>query len=693
MSISRYCPVCGEDTREEHCPNDGAITVVKQLFVKSADGYLPRDIVAGRYRIEGALGRGAYGAVYSARHTGTDQRIALKMLTLDTTGIDGDTHVQRFFREARATARLRHLNTVRVFDVGQTEEGPLFLAMEMLQGPSLTTWLRREFEGGRRISEAHTIDIAIAALKSLGEAHRSELVHRDVKPGNIVLHRGPDDETIVKVLDFGIARAVGSNLTQTGHSLGTPAYMSPEQCRGEALDGRSDLYAISVLMYLMTTAELPYASADNMALLFMHINAPIPDPRKVEGVKLSDQFAKTLQRGLAKSADDRFKDAKAMIKELETVRAVHSPAVAEFSLTIDDPLWNIDQSGVHLKAGNTVTQSGARHEGVTRDVVVVDGELPTVAVGLAAARPSAEKIGFDDATRAKAVRTGEATKAKGGLAADGADDPASKNTSLPLSSVEPTAQGMTTRREAVSVDAVTSLETITTTLAAGRTQSRAPKPPSAKVTTGGAERTAEAPPLAETQRLNVFAWVIGGVVALVIAGAVITSQSGHVVAPEATAATRAPVETSRTRSAAPDTPSPSPPPTARELAPTAAPRRVTSTVVGAPKVVIAPPVVDAGAVAVRRVEARVADRLSRAAKSLTDQVKHAKRAVKLDPANRAYSERLVELETKRQLANAAKAQVKKSKSKSKRRPRSKKRRHRGAPKKARKDDMTPEFVD
>ena len=380
----RYCPVCGERTQLAHCPKDGTTTVVKQLFKRDGLSFLPGDLVAGRYRIEGALGRGAYGAVYSARHTGTGQAVAVKMLTLgDGESVGDDNHVKRFYREARTTAQLLHQNTVRVFDVGQDPSGPLFLVMELLRGPSLVQYLKRLFQEGERMTEPAVIDVAIAILKSLGEAHRAGLVHRDIKPGNIVLHRGPDDETIVKVLDFGIARAVGSNMTATGTSLGTPAFMSPEQCLGNDLDGRSDLYALGVMMFVCVCARLPFQKSDVMALMFQHVNADPPDPREFGATGLTEGFIDLLMRSLRKTADERFEDAGEMKKMLVDIRKKYWADVDPFGLQPDDPLWETDDVGRHNdRAHRTTSPQAGTERGTAQDGQLASaqgGSAPTVA--------------------------------------------------------------------------------------------------------------------------------------------------------------------------------------------------------------------------------------------------------------------------------------------------------------------------
>lgn len=317
---TRVCPVCGELTAATHCPKDGTSTVAQTEHQKAATAFKPGEIVGSRYRITGTLGRGGFGAVYSAEHTGTLQKIALKMLALDHTAAGGDDTVKRFFKEAQVTANLNHPNTVRVFDVGQTDEGPLYIAMEMLKGASLEQVLRRQAKSGQTMQEIQVLDIAIPVLRSLAEAHKAGLVHRDIKPANIMIVPGPEDEPLVKVLDFGIARTTDSSLTGSGRALGTPQYMSPEQCRGRPIDGRADMYALGIMLYRCATGKLPFEHEDLMALMYSHTHDPLPDPRLSTSNPLSDGLVAMLGKATAKEPSDRYADAREMRMACEALR-------------------------------------------------------------------------------------------------------------------------------------------------------------------------------------------------------------------------------------------------------------------------------------------------------------------------------------------------------------------------------------
>ena len=204
------------------------------------------DVIERRYKLERQLARGGFGVVWSARHLRTNQQVAIKLLDGDRAALRPGS-VDRFLREARITAALRHPNTVRVFDVGgddASRDDPLYLVMEHLRGSTLEDVLFALSTRDIAMSEAAAIDIAMPVLGSLAEAHAAGLVHRDLKPGNIMLSEVVGASPVVKVLDFGCIYMRGSQLTVDGNVFGTPGYMSPEQIRGEPVDARSDLFAL-----------------------------------------------------------------------------------------------------------------------------------------------------------------------------------------------------------------------------------------------------------------------------------------------------------------------------------------------------------------------------------------------------------------------------------------------------------------
>ncbi len=325
--ISRFCPACGRDSSAQLCAWDGTPTVQRVQTGGEDLKFAANDVVAGRYRIEASLGRGGFGSVYRARHVSTGQLVALKFMALDTED-QGDGPVRRFFQEAKITAQLRHPNTVRLYDFGQADNGALFMAMEMLVGPTLERVLREAQLFGKVLGEKRACEIGAAALRSLAEAHASDLVHRDLKPANMVLAEVPGEDRVIKLLDFGIARMRGSSLTSNGTALGTPAYMSPEQCVNHEVDGRSDLYSLAVVLFRCATGQLPFDGEDPLQLMYKHRYEPVPDPRLVAPGEVSDDLATVLMCALAKEPSERFANARTMRTALEAAAAIGWPGTA-----------------------------------------------------------------------------------------------------------------------------------------------------------------------------------------------------------------------------------------------------------------------------------------------------------------------------------------------------------------------------
>jgi serine/threonine-protein kinase len=315
--VNRLCPKCGKRTLEARCPEDGTATLV---FAANPDARLqPGAEINGRYRIRELIGQGGFGAVYRATSIATDQDMAIKLLAVSLESNDSDM-IQRFFAEAQITASLKHPNTIRVFDFGQAESGALYIAMELLNGKPLIDHLEERAEQGPVLSEEEAIGIGVQALRSLAEAHMAKLVHRDLKPHNIFLHEVAGDDAVVKVLDFGIAKKLGSNLTGTGKAFGTPSYMSPEQAQNRPLDHRSDLYSLGCVLYQCVAGRPPFEGDNPLAVLLSHVTEPAPDLRKTARAPVSDGFAALVQRAMAKDPAERFASALDMRQALEACR-------------------------------------------------------------------------------------------------------------------------------------------------------------------------------------------------------------------------------------------------------------------------------------------------------------------------------------------------------------------------------------
>ncbi|HEY3452060.1 MAG TPA: serine/threonine-protein kinase [Myxococcales bacterium] len=290
----------------------------------------------GKYRLVQQLGQGGMGCVFEAVHVELSKRVALKTLHPQLAG--GSEQRDRFLREGRAAARLRHPHVVEVFDAGE-DDGVMYLVMELLEGEDLGQLLDRE----SRLSVERSVDLMLPVLAAVATVHEQGIVHRDLKPGNIFLARDPYGALHPKVLDFGISRLrADSNLTPAGDVLGSPRYMSPEQTVGLAeLDARSDQFSLGVILYELLAGELPFAGSDLIEVLQAIREAQAPPLReKVPGLPL--EIERAVMRSLAREPDDRFASVFDLGKALvgfagERGRVLWSPVFAHGDTTVVVP--------------------------------------------------------------------------------------------------------------------------------------------------------------------------------------------------------------------------------------------------------------------------------------------------------------------------------------------------------------------
>ena len=247
------------------------------------------------------------GVIYQAHDPVIDRRVAIKLVHADLLeGGEKDEYVERFRREAQAAARCAHPNIVAIYDFAMHEGNP-FLAMELVEGPSLAMTLRQN----GRFAPDDAVAIMLQVLDALDSAHRIGVVHRDVKPANILLTAG----NRVKITDFGIARFETSDLTQQGAMVGTPSYMSPEQCMGEPVDARSDLYSAGAVLFEMLAGVRPFPGRTSTEVTYRLMHEEAPDLAvAVPGV--SSGLAAVVRRALAKRPGDRFVSAADMAAAL-----------------------------------------------------------------------------------------------------------------------------------------------------------------------------------------------------------------------------------------------------------------------------------------------------------------------------------------------------------------------------------------
>ncbi|MCX8037201.1 MAG: protein kinase [Candidatus Sumerlaeia bacterium] len=274
-------------------------------------------VVDGKFEILDEIGHGGMGIVYRARQISLDRIVALKMLSASL--VDDPEFRNRFCQEAKIIARLSHPNILHVYDI--LDHGTDFwIVMEYLEGQSLRDVLR---EAGR-LPIAKAVHIAAQVANGLAYAHSKGIIHRDIKPDNIMML--PDDQ--VKIMDFGIAHLRGSSIhTQTGVAMGTPQFMSPEQAAGKPVDARSDLYSLTVVLYRMLTGELPFTADSPVAVALKHVQEPPPRPSRINPA-ISPGLDALVLKGLAKKPEERFQSAEEMREALLHPDYRHEAAAA-----------------------------------------------------------------------------------------------------------------------------------------------------------------------------------------------------------------------------------------------------------------------------------------------------------------------------------------------------------------------------
>jgi eukaryotic-like serine/threonine-protein kinase len=259
----------------------------------------------GRYQVVERIGRGAMGVVYRAHDSAMGRDVALKVLTAD---LEDDPDIRtRFHREAEAAARLSHPNIITIFDVGEDGDR-FFIVMELLRGTTL-----REFLKQNDASLPRKLDLMCQLCAGLGSAHNASIFHRDIKPGNIFV-RG---DGIAKILDFGVARLASSSMTAAGFIVGTPDYMSPEQARGEIIDGRSDIFSLGGVFYFMVTGRKPFPATELPGLFHQIQNG---DPAALLEGEAPAELAAVIVKALSKKVDERYQSCQELLDDIEDVR-------------------------------------------------------------------------------------------------------------------------------------------------------------------------------------------------------------------------------------------------------------------------------------------------------------------------------------------------------------------------------------
>lgn len=272
------------------------------------------------YKILGKLGSGAMAIVYKARQLSLDRIVAIKVLPKRFS--ENSEYVERFYREGQTAAKLSHNNIVQAYDVGEAG-GYHYFVMEYVEGKTIYD----DIAAGKVIKESDALDIAIQVTHALAHAHDRGLIHRDVKPKNIMI----DKDGVVKLADMGLAREttdIETAQTEAGRAYGTPYYIAPEQIKGKIdIDGRADIYSLGATLYHMVTGRVPFMADDPTEVMKKHLKQELIPPDHIN-TKLSAGISEVIEIMMAKNRDDRYRDAKELLTDLEAVKQNSPPLLA-----------------------------------------------------------------------------------------------------------------------------------------------------------------------------------------------------------------------------------------------------------------------------------------------------------------------------------------------------------------------------
>jgi len=350
----------------------------------------------GRYEIVGELGKGAMGVVYCARDPLLDRTVAIKTINMELAQEEMKEYEARFYQEAKAAGGLNHPNIVIIYDIGKSGN-IAYMAMELLQGKELKTLMSK----ATALPVAYAVDVAAQIAEGLGYAHEHGIVHRDVKPANIMIVRGE----LVKITDFGIARMRSANVqTQVGTVLGSPRYMSPEQVAGKRAEPRSDTFSLGAIIYEMLTGRPPFNGEDVTSVMFQILNF-MPPPPSALNAEVPEMLDFIIAKALAKSSADRYANASELAADLRECQkrmaaAGVSPAAASVASKLATASFNRDSASELLSR----TIPAERRKDMEVDPYADTAEQSTPAtLGLSKAFDSLE------ATVRLAVQTGMTT--------------------------------------------------------------------------------------------------------------------------------------------------------------------------------------------------------------------------------------------------------------------------------------------
>lgn len=352
----KRCPICHQEYSDAviMCPYDG------QSLQTGPDPMLGK-LLEGKYRLESCIGIGGMATVYLATRMQIGDNVAVKILSEES--LKNPLAVARFRREAQAAARIRHNCVVTIHDMGNLPEGNTFLVMEYIRGHSL----RDELKEQKTLSIPRAISLISTVCNAVHAAHEAGIIHRDLKPENIMVEKLSDNSESIKVVDFGVAELrehiisdALTKLTEAGMMVGTPYYISPEQCRGEPLDPRADIYSLGIILYELLTGNVPFRGRTLSAVIIQHATEPPPSIRKVRP-DITEAVETAILRSLSKDRNKRPATAREMGQELE--QALAGITLTESVEILIEPIAEA-ASNKFLTPPKTGANSSARKSGL-----------------------------------------------------------------------------------------------------------------------------------------------------------------------------------------------------------------------------------------------------------------------------------------------------------------------------------------
>ena len=351
LATTQELDFCREQQKQGSDPNQRSIAdlLIENNFITPTQARRIRCQIDERkgsqipgYQLLGMIGKGAMAKVYKARQLSLNREVAIKVLPKRLS--ENPEFVSRFYAEGRAAARLSHSNIVQAIDVGSTPDGFHYFVMEYIEGKTLFDLMTAPPHGdGRTFSEAEALDITIQMADALVHAHQRGLIHRDVKPKNIIL----TPQGVAKLTDLGLAREANDKAaaeSEAGKAYGTPYYISPEQIRGDVdIDFRADIYSLGATMYHVLTGRPPFEADTPTAVMHKHLKEPLRPPDHIN-TALSAGISEIIEVAMAKNRDERYSSTEDMLEDLRAVRAGNAPVNARHVVSMED-LERIEETG------------------------------------------------------------------------------------------------------------------------------------------------------------------------------------------------------------------------------------------------------------------------------------------------------------------------------------------------------------